>query len=163
MSDATLTNATTVDEAPVLACAFCGKETKSKSGLTNHEKICAKNPALVKSTQPAPAPTPVASVSAPVPASTYTTARVPQINHRDRMPSDRTTERTGERTNGQKPQTNGQKSPFEIGAFFMMPDYIPVILDINFCIALGNHILEHGSTNKAILAFGHQCRKLDEE
>lgn len=157
MSDVTLTDATAVAETHVLACAFCGKETKSKSGLTNHEKICAKNPALAKT-----APQPTAPAPTPAPASTHTAARVPQASHRDRMP-ERATERTGERTNGQKPQTNGQKSPFEVGAFFMMPDYIPVILDINFCIALGNHILEHGSTNKAILAFGHQCRKLDEE
>ena len=154
MSDATITETTVVTEAPMLTCAHCGKQTKSKSGLTNHEKICTKNPSVAKTPQP-PTPAP-----APMPAQTYP-ARVPQTNHRDRMP-DRT-ERTGERTNGQKPQANGQKSPFEIGAFFMMPDYIPVILDINFCIALGNHILEHGSTNKAILAFGHQCRKLDEE
>ena len=63
-----------------------------------------------------------------------------------------------ERKASKAPKTN----PFNfVGAFVMMPDYIPMFLDIDFCIALGNHILEHGSPNSAIMAFAHQLNKLD--
>ena len=54
-----------------------------------------------------------------------------------------------------------KSNPFQFGAFLVMADYIPILLDVDFCIALGNHILEHGSPNSAIMAFAHQLNKLD--
>jgi hypothetical protein len=74
----------------------------------------------------------------------------------ERRSHDRTVERH-EKTNGKTPFS------FSIGAFLVMADYIPILLDVDFCIALGHHILEHGSSNKAIMAFAHQLNKLDGE
>ena len=80
-------------------------------------------------------------------------------NPYDRLPSEppeRIVERP--RANGTKPV---KSNPFQIGAFLVMADYIPILLDVDFCVALGNHILEHGSPNSAIMAFAHQLNKLD--
>ena len=133
-----------IAESVVLACRFCGKPAKSKSGLTNHEKICPKANNKV--------------AGATVPAS--------DTNPYDRVPeriTDRSQDRPQERNhNGSKP--SGPKAgPFQFGAFLVMADYVPILLDVDFCIALGNHILEHGSPNSAVMAFAHQLKKLDDE
>jgi len=54
--------------------------------------------------------------------------------------------------------------PFEAGggAFYMFPDYILTMIELNFAAALGEHILTNGSSNKAVLAFGHQCKKISD-
>lgn len=52
-------------------------------------------------------------------------------------------------------------NPFQFGAFLVMVDYVPILLDVDFCIALGNYILEHGSSNSAIMAFAHHLNKLE--
>ena len=111
-----------------LTCKFCGRVVKSKSGLTNHEKICPKATSKEGMTMPS-----TATMSAPAPARPERTER------------------------------NGSRNPFQFGAFLVMTDYVPVLLDVNFCIVLGNHILEHGSNNSAIMAFAHQLQKLDED
>jgi hypothetical protein len=128
-----------MEQPTQLACKFCGKPAKSKSGLTNHEKICK----LANNSEVSPV------VSAAPVSSTN--------------PYDRTVERAPERHN-----SNGSKAPssrpgFQFGAFLVMTDYIPILLDVDFCIALGNFILEHGSANSAIMAFAHQLNKLDDE
>jgi len=53
-----------------------------------------------------------------------------------------------------KPSTD-----FEIGAFFVLSDHVPILLDLNFMAALADHIMHHGSENRAIMAFGHQLKK----
>lgn len=120
-----------------LTCRFCNKLVKSKSGLTNHEKICPNREEENVSTVTAPNP--------------YD--RLPPLPPE---PPECTRERP--RTSSTKP---AKSSPFQIGAFLVMADYIPILLDVDFCIALGNHILEHGSPNSAIMAFAHQLNKLD--
>jgi hypothetical protein len=62
-----------------------------------------------------------------------------------------------------KPFAKPSQNPFQFGAFLVLADYVPILLDVDFCIALGNHILEHGSSNSAIMAFAHQLNKLDGE
>jgi hypothetical protein len=115
-----------------LNCKFCGKAVKSKSGLTNHEKIC-----------------PEATTTIPE-VTTMQSSAVASVPMRQPRP--------------ERPERNGAvKNPFQFGAFLVMADYVPILLDVNFCIALGDHILEHGSNNSAIMAFAHQLKKLDED
>ncbi len=65
-------------------------------------------------------------------------------------------ERPRKDTADKKQQPDG-KAIF--GAFYVMMDHVPIFLDLNFCAALADHILTHGSDNRAILAFGHQLQK----
>ncbi len=116
-----------------LNCQFCGRLAKSQSGLTNHEKTCKQRPAQTGEDM---------------------NVEVDRFDDRDEpMP-----ERQERKTTGSKP---AKSNPFQFGAFLVMADYIPILLDVDFCIALGNHILEHGSPNSAIMAFAHQLNKLD--
>lgn len=48
----------------------------------------------------------------------------------------------------------------DIGAFLIAQEHVCVLLDLNFCAALGQFILDQDSDNKAILAFGHRLAKL---
>jgi hypothetical protein len=118
-----------------LACRYCGKEAKSKSGLTNHEKTCKKAP----------------KGSGDV-----------NVSDRDQRPEEEDDDQDFDQDHGQRHDRS--KSPktgqWQIGAFFMMPDHIPMLLDIDFCSALSTHILEHGSSNSAIMAFAHQLNKV---
>jgi hypothetical protein len=128
-------------------CRFCNKVAKSKSGLTLHEKTCSQSSSNLEGketdmVQSAVCTTPKPS-GAPTPAPTPAAYRQ---------------ERSGNSGNGVI-----TKNPFQFGAFLVMADYVPILLDVNFCIALGSHILEHGSSNSAIMAFAHQLQKLDED
>jgi hypothetical protein len=122
-----------------LVCRFCGKPAKSKSGLTNHEKVCENRPALVDETD----------------------VDMAEVNPYDTI-SDEPQHRRQHNNNGSKPSAPKQ-NPFQFGAFLVMADYVPILLDVDFCIALGNHLLEHGCANSAIMAFAHQLNKFDEE
>jgi hypothetical protein len=130
-----------------LCCRFCGKPVKSKSGLTLHEKTCPRRTDEPEDDQ----------TQNPYGADELE----PELDfepepERRSSSHDRTVERH-EKANGKTPFS------FQIGAFLVMADYIPILLDVDFCIALGHHILEHGSSNKAIMAFAHQLNKLDGE
>ena len=48
------------------------------------------------------------------------------------------------------------KSSFNPGAFLILGDHIPVLIDTDLAFEVGKHILEHGSDNSAVMAFGHQ-------
>ena len=140
--------------AVVLSCRHCGKPVKSKSGLTLHEKTCEKAGSAQAT---AGQPELEADFDEPNPYDQSTVQRVPeQRNQRPERPEQRSEQRPA------KP-VKGNQFQLGIGAFLVMTDYVPIILDIDFCIALGNHILEHGSPNSAIMAFAHQLKKLDGE
>ena len=125
-----------------LVCRFCGKTVKSKSGLTNHEKICSKAPNNQKESN--------------MHMATSSNPYDHDLDERDVR--DACDDEPGQERKTKSPKAN----PFNfMGAFVMMPDYIPMFLDVDFCVALGNHILEHGSPNSAIMAFAHQLNKLD--
>jgi hypothetical protein len=116
-----------------LNCQFCGRPAKSKSGLTNHEKTCQKRPAQIE-------------------------GDMEEVDRFDDHNEEPVQERQERKSVGSKVS---KSNPFQFGAFLVMADYIPILLDVDFCIALGNHILEHGSSNSAIMAFAHQLNKLD--
>lgn len=117
---------------------------KSKSGLTNHEKICSERGETMSAQQP-----------------TYANAQdVDQdLRSNDRLDRDDHRDHSVDRRSNGKPK----QGPFQFGAFFIMSDHIPILLDIDFCLALSAHILENGSSNSAIMAFAHQLSKLDGE
>jgi len=48
------------------------------------------------------------------------------------------------------------------GAFFVCGSHIPVLLDLDLSAALSRHILDCGSQNTAITAFGHQLADWDD-
>lgn len=60
-------------------------------------------------------------------------------------------------------ELNRQGEDADIGAFMVVNSHLAVLLDLNFCSALGRFILEHDSTNKAILAFGHRLMNMTED
>ena len=126
-----------------LVCRHCGKAAKSKSGLTNHEKTCLKAPKgreEVDDRSPRP-----------------DEANLSDQNRYDRDPRSDDDQDRQERHDRPKASKTGQ---WQVGAFFLMPDHIPMLLDIDFCSALSAHILEHGSPNSAIMAFAHQLNKV---
>ncbi|MCK9557982.1 MAG: hypothetical protein M0R50_08090 [Candidatus Cloacimonetes bacterium] len=126
-----------------LICQYCGKAAKSKSGLTLHEKTCDKRTCDKKEEAKV-------NVSTPNPYS-------PDDREYDERDECDERDERHEKPNGKQ----AKASPFSIGAFLVMTDYIPILLDVDFCIALSNYILEHGSPNSAIMAFAHQLNKLD--
>jgi hypothetical protein len=135
-----------MDEATdQLVCRFCGKPAKSKSGLTNHEKTCKKAPKD--------------QVEADEEVVVNKSNPYERNSRADDDDQDRDQDRDQEcnRRDRSKPKT-GQFG-IGLGAFFIMADHIPMVLDIDFCSALSAHILEHGSPNSAIMAFAHQLNK----
>ena len=124
-----------------LTCKYCNKPVKSKSGLTNHEKICPSREGADM------------SVTSSQTVDTRPTSYYPD-------PMERTDRAPERKNNGPKPS---KPNPFQFGAFLVMADYVPILLDVDFCIALGDHILTNGSPNSAIMAFAHQLKKLDAE
>jgi len=116
-----------------LVCDKCGKECKTNFGLTNHMKACKGN----------------GKTSDPVVADSGTVSLDRDADTDPRYAKPQPTK--------QKPIPGGE--PFSIGAFYILADHMPLLLDINFADALGDHILNNGSSNRAILAFGHQLKK----
>ena len=170
---ATLETPTTPAE---LKCRFCSRSFTTKPGLTNHAKVCQSNPDRANT------PAKVPEVHTPKPESkvpSYGQAmpangeakrakergidwdEQPDRSYPERSERSERPERSERSERPQKPE-NGQ--PFSIAdrAFIMFPDHICMMLDLNFCIALADFILEKGSPNKAITAFGHQLKRLDE-
>jgi len=134
-----------MDEATdQLVCRFCGKPAKSKSGLTNHEKTCKK------------APKDNAEVVEEADVNKQNYGRSSRQDDNQDFDRDQDCDQDSRRDRV-KPKT-GQFG-IGLGAFFIMADHIPMVLDIDFCSALSAHILEHGSSNSAIMAFAHQLNK----
>jgi hypothetical protein len=136
-------------------CPFCDKTTAKKFGLRNHLKGCKKIPVGANVD------------NAYDKAVKYTDDNIIDENGIDEYDyesgmdmEDTDRDRNIQRNTQRDKQTSGLSGL--IGAFTVMSDHIPILIDINFAIALGDHILENGSDNKAILAFGHQLKKLDD-
>lgn len=151
----------------------CGIECTSKSGLTLHRKRC-----------------PQASNSQPTPQLAMATTNghsyddavhqdFPENNHRTRddgvVEGAARFENYGQpimgnrmnRSNGQNTRPTGQfndrpkRDPFDFGAFYVMRDHIPMLMDVNFAITVGRELLKHGSENRAVIAFAHKLVSLD--
>jgi hypothetical protein len=145
-----------------LVCKFCGKTAKSRSGLTNHEKTCSKNQGAEELDEKTCSENQEVieelDMSTAIP---YGKTSSEQASMRtSRAPSKMEATQDHTHSNG---SSKPSKNPFQFGAFLVMADYVPILLDVDFCIALGDHILEHGSPNSAIMAFAHQLNKLDAE
>ena len=171
--DTTATLAPPVPTAPIsdptLQCPHCRRsDFGTKSGLTLHIKVCKKaDEAQVVPVQPQ-----LAARSVP-PTQSY--GRPNGSANHDHSPKHDQDPRSFD---GYKPnhdrdvdprvkpvaaKDDDKRTPFSMNdkAFIMYPDHVAMMLDINFCIALADHILKNGSENKAITAFGHQLRRLD--
>ena len=117
-----------------MRCPYCNKFCNSKSGLTNHMKSChvVAEPGVID----------------PRDINPYDTEE-PMVVRPEQKPS---------RTTPTPKSAAG--NPFNFGAFAILADHLPLFLDLNFAAALSEHILKHGSENKAVLAFGHQLAKV---
>jgi hypothetical protein len=124
-----------------LVCRFCGKPAKSRSGLTNHEKTCSKAPKDSKK----------------IDEEVGVKRNPHEWNLGSETPTDTEPDQECNLRDRSKQPKTGQ---FQIGAFFILGDHIPMLLDIDFCSALSTHILEHGSPNSAVMAFAHQLNKI---
>lgn len=130
----------------LLHCPKCNKAMSSKSGLTLHLKKCQTA-------------TPSGGLS--MPASVRPEHKVTDINpHTNEFdgPDDNFT--LGPRNDTPRRQKSDNDKGVFGGAFVVIPQ-VPVYLDIGFALFLGDYILEHGSENKALLAFAHQLRNLE--
>jgi len=58
---------------------------------------------------------------------------------------------------GKKQSKIGSGSP-TLGAFFVLERHIPVLLDIDMAREIASLIFEHGSENKAVMAFAHRLQ-----
>lgn len=116
-----------------LRCPYCNKSCSSQPGLTNHLKACKSTNAEPAMTDPDP--------------RDIDPRKLPE------SPRPRASSSPPKKTNG---------PAFDIGAFLIL-EHLMIMLDLNFAAALAEHILTHGSENKAILAFGHQLTKVSGE
>lgn len=124
-------------------CPYCGKDTfKANFGLTNHMKTCDKKPKVVDN-------------------SDDPRDQDPRYRKVKNLPHQLVASRD---QIGRESPAASRTIPFEAGggAFYMFPDYILTMIELNFAAALGEHILTNGSSNKAVLAFGHQCKKISD-
>ena len=129
--------------AESLLCDHCGHKCSSSSGLTLHRKTCKK----VKAN----------SVIHDQQSNGHQHEAGQWGSHQhDHQPKTRHAE-----TNGFT--QNAPRQALDLGAFFMATDHIFTLLHIDLAIALGRHILQHGSDNRAVMAFGHKCLTLDDE
>lgn len=119
-----------------LRCPYCNKSCRSTSGLTNHVKSCPK-----KSVGMEPQRADLRDVD-----PRGHSIEPPKSNRPIISP----------------PKLKPNGSIFDIGAFWVF-EHLMIMLDLNFAAALAEHILTHGSNNKAILAFGHQLAKISED
>lgn len=55
------------------------------------------------------------------------------------------------------------KKASKFNAFVIDPEKVAILLDFNFAEVLSEFILTTGCDNKAIMAFGHQLSRIDEE
>lgn len=79
------------------------------------------------------------------------------------MPVDSVDDRTYQLEGRSKElRDKNDKQGFSIGAFHVFTDHVMCFLDVTFALTLADLILEAGSDNKAILAFAHQLKKLDQ-
>ena len=166
--------------AAELKCKFCSRTFTTKPGLTNHAKLCQSNPdranvtqKVPEAAQPAKTESKAPSYGKPVSGNGDTRRsehherpeRHERSERAERPDRSDWSERSGDRGDrGERQPRPDNGTPFQMDnqAFIMFPDHVAMMLDINFCIALADHILENGSPNKAITAFGHRLRRLDE-
>jgi hypothetical protein len=141
-----------------LVCPHCRHKCNSKSGLTNHIKSCKEKSRDEHKTTDIDRAVSVEEFE--IPEMPENIGNVKQDVNRGWKPH---ATKSGPPTKVDKPKIPAKQSTFNIGAFMMFADHVPMMLDINFAITLGEFILEHGdaNSNRAILAFGHQLRNLD--
>ena len=135
-----------------LRCPYCDKSCNSKSGLTLHRKSCGKAIAGTRK--------PESRMSDPRDIDPGRSGRLGPTTSEPVMQTGRADQPTKAPMTPKPKSSNGQ---FDIGAFLILGEHVPLLLDLNFASALASHILRHGSDNKAILAFGHQLAKVSGE
>ncbi len=150
-------------EGKELRCQYCGKTATSQSGLTLHMKVCKMAPANAPTeSQPSPQSnyiTPDDSAECDVDPRDVDPRDIdPRFAKQPEVPMRRPQQPKEERA----PFNIGPKNGGNIGAFQIISDHILVFLDVNFAVALAEQILANGSDNRAIMAFAHQLKKLDE-
>ena len=122
-----------------LRCPRCGRPCTSKSGITLHLKTCEAAMSTTNQEQ-----------DQPIQDDEYDPRDV------DPRGPDPAPYQPQQPSRPPRPKTG---VPFDIGAFFIL-NHVLVALDLNFADALGQYILDNGSDNRAILAFGHGLKKL---
>lgn len=122
-----------------MECVFCHRTFNKKFGLRNHLRSCPEAPKSADLDQ------------------AYHAGLRNGKEKKEVIP--RTVNTTREEP---RPRKNQSELAEILGAFTVLADHIPLLLDINFAITLADHILEHGSDNRAIMAFAHQLKRLDE-
>lgn len=147
-----------------LSCTYCNKPMKNSSGKTNHERVCQKRHNQENDLM--------------------------DHEHSENYADDRDYDRNYDRVNGHSGHSgrngrNGYNNRYNYDnryderhdnhrpsreekreAFMMLsdyPDHIPVLLNIDLAIAIGRAIINSGTRNSAVMAFGHKCLKLGEE
>jgi len=137
--------------AKELRCPYCDKFCSSKSGLTNHQKQCKPVGARTSESRVG------FEASDPRDIDPGRSGRLGMPTE----PAERVIryESKPSRT-PVAPKPKASNGLFDIGAFLILGEHVPLLLDLNFASALADHILKHGSENKAILAFGHQLAKV---
>ena len=123
-----------------LRCPYCNKSCSSQSGMTNHIKRAHPTGTETQMEDPRDID-PRGQSSEPARHSRSTSTPTPTP------------------TSPAPKQKSTGSGPFDIGAFLIFGEHIPIMLDLNFAAALSDHILKHGSDNRAVLAFGHQLSK----
>lgn len=153
------------------SCPFCDKSCAKKFGLRNHLKSCKKKP---EDTDTDKAYDEAVRLAERVDVDEYEEEVDdeeidPRLDDKeDDIDMDYPSHSKGPSMSTDRNHTStdransSRQSPFDVGAFLVMTDHIPLLIDINFAIALGEHILDTGSDNKAIMAFAHQLKKLDD-
>lgn len=145
-----------------LDCPFCGKSCNSPSGLTLHKKSCAKKHAV----RPENKETDID----PRISDEEFEMEQPSAVYDDPRPGDQEPRKWKK---SQKPQQHVDQAVvdavvdrikgqpfFGFGAFAIMSEHIPVFLDINFAMAVGEELIKARPKNPAVLAFAHQLKNL---
>lgn len=138
-------------------CPYCNKPCVQNYGLRNHLNNCKMAPVgadLDGAYNEAVHTTPTVKIITK--PNTQNTQNRNMFNRNENM--SRYDEEIDERDD--RDDRRPPKIPnFDVGAFLVL-DKVPILLDINFAVALGDMILEAGSENKAIIAFAHKLSNL---
>lgn len=171
-----MSNNDVADLNNTLHCPYCKKECSSKSGLTLHMKTCNHKPREENKVTDIDPHISIEEFEIDDSSENFgnmqnynqTTPRQfvpnkitpkPIESHRPYDPPKKP------KTTPKQPPKQNKHNPFNMGAFMLFTNHIPMMLDIEFAITLSDFILEHGSNNSALMAFAHQLNSLsgDEE
>lgn len=153
-------------------CPFCDKPCAKKFGLRNHLKSCKKKPADARVHE---AYDEAVRLAEKMDVDEYEEEEEVIVDiiiddeEEDDIDTDYPSHSKGTNMSTDRNPisadraSSSRQGPFDIGAFLVMTDHIPLLIDVNFAIALGEHILDTGSDNKAIMAFAHKLKKLADD